>query len=62
MKAVELDKAFGQILRHQELFTTENSIPSERVKIAIACPEFPDFRRRMFESAGIRCFVLASQN
>lgn len=58
VKPDEIDKATGQILRHRKLFVGQNSIPTELVRLAIACPYIPQHQREVCEEVGIKCFEI----
>ncbi len=59
VKPEEIDKATGQILRHRKLFTRQNSIPVESVRLAVACPYIPQHQKETCEEVGIKCFEIA---
>jgi len=59
VKADELDKAMGQIVRHRDLFIEENNLPPERVRAAIACPQMPNSFVRTCAAIGIQCVEIA---
>ncbi len=54
----ELDKAIGQILRHQYLFAHQNSIPKDSVRVGIACPFIRWPWSAICEEHGISCFSI----
>lgn len=59
VKADELDKAMGQVMRHRDLFIEHNNLPPDRVRTAIACPAMPASFVRMCAGVGIQCVDLA---
>ena len=62
VKPDEIDKATGQILRHKNLFIKQNSIPSESIRLAIACPYIPKHQKEVCEEVGIECFEVDMAN
>lgn len=54
----ELDKAVGQILRHRELYSRQNAINAEKIRLGIACPFIPAQYRTICRPIGIACFEL----
>jgi hypothetical protein len=54
----ELDKAFGQILRHRHFFARQNHVEDASIRVGIACPFIPPFRRELCQQHGITCFEI----
>lgn len=59
VKSSELDKATGQLRRHQRLFAEMNHIEPARIRIMIACADVPESRFSEFMQGGIECFVVS---
>jgi hypothetical protein len=59
VKADEIDKAIGQILRHRELFCSQNLLEPGSVRLGIACPYVPEHARRVCLAVGIEAFELS---
>jgi len=55
----EIDKAIGQVLRHQELFSKQNFVKKERLRIGIACPFISSQALTICDAAGIAAFELS---
>jgi hypothetical protein len=58
VKADEVDKGIGQIIRHGVMFVRQNFLSEERVRLAVACPDIPPVRRAACAKAGVEYFEL----
>ncbi len=59
VKPGEIDKAIGQILKHRKLFTKQNSVSTESVRLAIAGPNISMQQKEICQEAGIKYFEVA---
>ena len=62
VRANEIDKAIGQVMRHRALFASQNFLDPPVVRVAVACPDVPGQSRRVCEATGITCFVLSQDS